>query len=215
MKVLLTLALAALTLPLAAQVGVNQPAPEQALDVNGKVRLGDDATAPTAGTLRYNAADGRFEGHDGSDWTDLGAAAAGALPTGPTPVTGYASPPTNGLVLPANFLRAVDRSPFTQVPAGKILVITSINVIDAGANPGLRYDLTAGPRRTLGQTPSRTLGYTLQGVTGNSHHVDGALAPLIVAYAGEYLNVLRGPVSGTAAQADLQFRGFLVDDLEY
>lgn len=49
-----------------AQVGVNNDMPEQALDVNGKIKLGDDATTPTEGTIRYNSATKTFEGFDGT-----------------------------------------------------------------------------------------------------------------------------------------------------
>lgn len=50
-------------LSMSSQVGVNNPTPEQALDVNGKVKLTDDTTAPTAGTIRYDATSSDFEGY--------------------------------------------------------------------------------------------------------------------------------------------------------
>lgn len=43
--------------------------PVETLDVNGAIRIGDSSNA-SAGTLRYS--DGSFEGHDGSQWLNLG-----------------------------------------------------------------------------------------------------------------------------------------------
>lgn len=54
-----------------AQVGVNNPNPEQALDVEGKVKVGDDATPPDAGTIRYNSTEQDFEGHNGTEYLSL------------------------------------------------------------------------------------------------------------------------------------------------
>ncbi|OAV44063.1 hypothetical protein [Lewinella sp. 4G2] len=65
-----TLLLTVLT-GLSAQVGVNNPNPEQALDVNGKIKLTDDNVTPEAGTIRYNTSEGDFEGHNGSEYISL------------------------------------------------------------------------------------------------------------------------------------------------
>ena len=58
-------------LPLFAQIGINNDLPEQALDVNGKIKVGDDATTPTEGTVRYNSATKTFEGYDGTEWVSM------------------------------------------------------------------------------------------------------------------------------------------------
>jgi hypothetical protein len=50
------------------KVGVQTAAPMQALDVNGKLKLGNDNTAPIAGTIRWNADTNDFEGYNGTDW---------------------------------------------------------------------------------------------------------------------------------------------------
>jgi len=75
-----------------AQVGVNTDMPEQALDVNGKLAIGDDNEAPTEGTLRYNATDQVFEGFDGTEWTSLtnepNLSNGGSIPAGAIPVYG-------------------------------------------------------------------------------------------------------------------------------
>lgn len=56
---------------IAQKVGIGTNSPTQTFDVNGKVKIGDDATTPTAGTVRWNAARNDFEGFDGTRWKSL------------------------------------------------------------------------------------------------------------------------------------------------
>lgn len=56
---------------LTAQVGVNNNNPQQALDVNGKIKVGNDGTTPDPGTIRFNSSEDDFEGHNGSEWQSL------------------------------------------------------------------------------------------------------------------------------------------------
>ena len=60
MRILFYLLLLTLSTSLTAQVGVNNPKPQQALDVDGKIKLTDDATVPTDGTVRYNNPEGTW-----------------------------------------------------------------------------------------------------------------------------------------------------------
>jgi len=41
------------------------------LSVNGRIKLGDDTTTPTAGSVRWNSASKDFEGFDGEQWISL------------------------------------------------------------------------------------------------------------------------------------------------
>ena len=50
------------------KVGVNTSSPSQTMDVSGKLKLGDDTTAPQAGTIRWNATTNDFEGYNGQAW---------------------------------------------------------------------------------------------------------------------------------------------------
>ena len=50
-------------------VGIGTPNPSQKLDVDGKIEVGDDATAATAGAIRWSGTN--FEGYDGSLWNAL------------------------------------------------------------------------------------------------------------------------------------------------
>ncbi|MBK9736234.1 MAG: hypothetical protein IPO92_15245 [Saprospiraceae bacterium] len=40
---------------MAQNVGINSPAPQEKLDVNGKIKVGDDTTISSAGAIRFNA----------------------------------------------------------------------------------------------------------------------------------------------------------------
>ncbi len=50
------------------KVGVNTTMPSQTMHVAGKLKLGDDTTAPQAGTARWNATSSDFEGYNGTEW---------------------------------------------------------------------------------------------------------------------------------------------------
>lgn len=55
----------------AGKIGVGTSTPDQALEVNGGIKIGDVATG-TEGTIRYDGTFNTFEGYDGSDWITLG-----------------------------------------------------------------------------------------------------------------------------------------------
>lgn len=47
-------------------IGISQPL--QKLSIFGKIQIADDGLAPTAGSLRYNSSNQKFEGYDGASW---------------------------------------------------------------------------------------------------------------------------------------------------
>lgn len=49
-------------------VGVGTNTPNQKLEVNGKIKIADDAIAPVAGNIRYNSTTNDFEGFNGTVW---------------------------------------------------------------------------------------------------------------------------------------------------
>jgi hypothetical protein len=55
----------------AQNVGIKTETPEQTLDVNGKIKIGDDNALPVAGTVRFNTATNDFEGYTGTEWKSL------------------------------------------------------------------------------------------------------------------------------------------------
>lgn len=57
--------------PALSKVGINTTVPGQMLQVNGKLKLGDDLVSPDAGTIRWNSINKDFEGYDGTQWLSL------------------------------------------------------------------------------------------------------------------------------------------------
>lgn len=55
----------------AQNVGISTTTPSQKLDVNGKIKIGNDAAVATAGTIRYNEVMQDFEGFNGVEWKSL------------------------------------------------------------------------------------------------------------------------------------------------
>jgi hypothetical protein len=51
-----------------SNVGINTETPDAALDINGTVKIANDANTPTAGMMRYNEDLQDFEGFDGMKW---------------------------------------------------------------------------------------------------------------------------------------------------
>jgi hypothetical protein len=54
------------------ETGFGTTNPSQRVHVNGKLKIGDDAKAPSEGTIRYNSTNNSFEGYDGTKWINLG-----------------------------------------------------------------------------------------------------------------------------------------------
>jgi len=54
------------------ETGFGTTNPNQKVHINGKLKIGDDAKAPTEGTMRYNSVKKSFEGYDGTKWINLG-----------------------------------------------------------------------------------------------------------------------------------------------
>ena len=202
---------------LGAQVGVNNPNPTQALDVAGKIKLADDGTAPSAGTIRYEAGEAEFQGYDGTAWTAFNAAqAGGALPSAAVPVFGRYNalfPREEGTV---SFYNPVTASNFSAVPAGKTLIVTAAWV---GPNffsiTSLRYNVGVYPSTSAtGLTGSNfRLNFNLLGDVRDTRVLESSLAPVTVVAGGRYLLVAASPQN--EGIVEVYVRGFLVDDLTY
>ncbi|MES2774062.1 MAG: FG-GAP repeat protein [Bacteroidota bacterium] len=55
----------------AQNLGIGTSSPGQKLHVNGKIKVADDATTPSAGTIRWNSTSQDFEGFNGTQWLSL------------------------------------------------------------------------------------------------------------------------------------------------
>ena len=203
-------------LPLAvlAQVGVNTSQPKQALDVNGKVGIGDDAKSPTAGTLRYNQSQDDFEGFDGKDWKSFTESSSDGLPgTQPEYITARSSNLSPGNVITIYFETREDNDRISTPGSGQYFLVTSINVMpNFFTFTAHRYALSFSP------SSSPNSGF---GDLDNSFRMTGNLSqqnfitsqtPILVIGPGEYLRVEAS--SANEAVVNLDLRGYLVNGLK-
>lgn len=56
----------------AQNVGINRSAPQQQLDVNGKLKISDDTLPAQPGTIRFDSMTQAFQGFDGYQWINFG-----------------------------------------------------------------------------------------------------------------------------------------------
>lgn len=215
-----SLALVIISTAASAQVGINNPSPQQTLDVKGKIALSDDRTPPTAGTLRYNASEEAFEGYNGAKWSRLTnipqTAGSGSLPEGAIPVYGV----TNGITADGeveNFpINYGDGSVSTDVvPENTYLLVTWINVRDNDINPTetTRVLAIVAPRTSASAFPTVSRGLYMSGTLPDMIWTQSSLSPLIICRPGERL-----AASNSQSSEDfinVEFRGFLVPDLDY
>ncbi|WP_020571583.1 hypothetical protein [Neolewinella persica] len=203
MKYLLLLLLSTFFLSnLPAQVGINNPVPSQALDVGGKIKVGDDQIAPVAGTIRYNRVAKTFEGYDGTEWSVFN----------PDPEDGGGNVPASGTVVMSlevfnsgqgrtATLRGTDGSaPFTTVPAGRTLYITSVI---ASSNFESTYSISLLPH-----DGSQSMGYQQiilnSSSLGESIILNDAGGHLMIVPAGGKIDLI---TFGTRSKVHI--RGFL------
>ena len=200
-----------LALSLTAQVGVNNTTPEQALDVNGKIKLTDDATAPSAGTLRYNDADGDFEGYNGSEWKSL--TTAGAGPSNPVAYHGRTTGVAQGNTADVTFTPWESGSTFTVVPAGKYFLVTSLEYHANGlGNDDLLIKAFIYVRTSSnGIVTSLTFDGPASSLTPRIASRDN---PLVILRPGDRLQ-LNHVITSDKNFIELRARGFLVDDLDF
>ena len=208
----------------AAQVGVDNADPEQTLDVGGKVKIADDATAPTDGTIRYNEADGTFEGYADGQWEVLNQS---ALPDQPMPVTlaMFNTLPsttyedidfldTHGN--PILFLSNIDGNP-RAVPPGYLLVIDMIEVMGMARNADEQFRVNIVASRA-DETPEAGRVNPQVYVSGSSKGGNVTLgsgrAPIIVVEEGQQLVLLNDSPPSNTDGIRMIATGFLVQDLD-
>lgn len=174
---------------LTAQVGVNNPNPEQSLDVNGKVKVSDDATPPTDGTIRYDASSESFEGYAGGQWQAFN---ENSIPENVEEVVVYAFnlPPAGGSDVSANWTTNVEviNPEFGNfissfIPDGKIFVVDHITVTGRDAQPDEFFYVGIAGGLTNGSTVSTIRNPRIY-VSGNtstgSQELVAGRAPLLI-----------------------------------
>ncbi|RXJ44455.1 hypothetical protein ESZ48_17470 [Gelidibacter gilvus] len=201
---------------MSAQVGVNNPTPEQALDVNGKVKITNDDTAPTAGTMRYDATSSDFEGYNGSQWNSFTQSRSSGLPSNPVPIHGFSDTSSaNGGRSSIEFRRWDNPlSVFTDVPSGKYLIITSID-FHAGsyAEDNAIYSVQVQPLNPTGIPNFYSDGGMWLSSKGdlNAMSRSSAQSPLFILSPEQRFSV----ANSTSYPIYMSVRGFIVDDLNY
>ncbi|MDF1699263.1 MAG: hypothetical protein P1U56_25635 [Saprospiraceae bacterium] len=111
------------------ETGFGTNNPNQKVHINGKLKIGDDAKAPTEGTIRFNSTNNRFEGYNGSKWINLG----GSSPYG---VQGTFNLPNSSFSV--NVDGAIS---FFKAVEGKVLIKSSETIITG-------YDTSFPPNPT-------------------------------------------------------------------
>ena len=226
-RILTTSLLFAVTFSLGAQVGVNNPNPSQALDVNGKIQVSDDNTAPEKGTIRFNDTTDEFEGYDGTEWKILSLEKSSGAPSDPIAYTGRTvnsvignnsgnATPTDCRLFQTGDLQPGAPSNFITVPPGKHFLVTMLWVEDNGitnqGNADDLYDVTISAPEVGSQTRSAN-SVRLVGRVGDSKFLIGDQTnPIIIMRPGDRFRIFN---ESTDTRVNINVRGFLVDALDF
>ena len=116
MKIIILLISVLFSLNIFAQVGINTDTPDQALDVEGKIEIADDANTATEGSIRYNTTTDDFEGYDGINWFSLTGRNEEAKVTSPNdtenPYINWTLNPDNTVTFQVDFDQPMDPASF-------------------------------------------------------------------------------------------------------
>lgn len=193
-----------------AQVGINTDMPEQALDVNGKIKIGNDGTTPTEGTFRYGST-GDFEGFTAEGWQSFTqGSSASIIPGDVQPVTSKMTV-SPGNTNDATLYNAFTLTSYTTVPSNSYFMVTSIIVTSNNLGTTGRHFLSIGPRTGTG-LPISYRSIDLYGErTGNSQIIQDPYGFLAIIRPGEKFAILNSGSSDYTV--DLTIRGyFLIPD---
>lgn len=197
-----------------AQVGINTETPNQMLSVNGKVELGDDAVAPTEGTLRFNAAETDFEGYAGGEWQSM--TGRSFFPKNAVPYYGFLHfPPGPGQIVNIIFaIDPIDLENWQTVPTNKYLIITSVTLQpnDLYPNDPVQF-LKIGPKSPYGNFPDLNRAILVAVKAHQINRLVGENGFLFILHPGEKL-VLQNYQSNSQIWT-ASVTAFLVDDLEF
>ena len=202
--------LLAMPIGLSAQVGVNTETPKQALDVNGKLQIGDDETRPTPGTLRFDGANGDFQGYDGSGWKSLTKPATSGPAFSPGRlITAYSSNIVPGNVIFVGFDLRTDNSYLTTPGEGEYFLITVINVVPnqftfAAHRYALSFAVSNASTSNSGDVDN---GFRMTGNLAQQNCITSE-TPILVVGPGQYLRIEASAVNEAVVNVNL--RGYWV-----
>lgn len=202
-----------------SQVGINTNTPQQALDVNGRIQVGDDPTAAdTEGALKYNQTTNNLEGYAQGQWQSL--TGGSNVPTGAELVVCRITDLDNdSSAFAATFTNKDGVAVVnTAVPSGKFLLITHISL-----TPVSLFDFdTEEPFYSLRfqfGTFSNRLDVSGKYTGGTLYQNQAGYSPIAVVDSGQSLQITNFLLSSGFEQfdagLDVFITGFLVDDLNF
>jgi len=205
----LLIALSIFSPTLSAQVGVNNSTPEQALDVEGKMKVSDDATAPSAGTIRYNDIERDFEGHDGTEWQSF--TTNSMLPDGIQAVQYFEfGLPNNNTWTFADqgLIQDTDFSAQLTIPAGKFFVVDKV-IVTPTTNTAGSYYVGIRQSNEAGNGFNPQVFFRMSGP--ENAEATANRTPLLVIRAGNRFQLFNSTTS--PGNVRFQVYGFYVDEV--
>ena len=191
-----------------AQVGVNNDDREQTLDAGGKLKIADDGTTPTAGTMRYNSGDNSFEGYNGTAWEDL-SPVSNVAPSVAYVQHYYFALAANGIwTIPSESISYDLNSAVDVVPAGKFMVVDKIVVTPRNDVAGSYY---CGIRQATGGETFNPFVFIRIADGGESYEMTANRSPLLVITEGRSIQFWNS--SSSPGPVRVQIYTMLVDDL--
>tara|TARA_R110002049_G_scaffold95397_1_gene234253 strand:- start:121 stop:777 length:657 start_codon:yes stop_codon:yes gene_type:complete len=195
-----------------SQVGINTDSPSQALDVNGKVKIGNDGSTPSAGTIRYNNTENDYEGYNGSQWNSLTNQNFGPLPSNPIPIYAF-----KNIIQPASqadiSFRDWDGNVYNTPPIGKRFIVTGIypspnNGLATNNYYALSFSVYNASDNLIIGTNIRISGYD-----NETRTLTGDQSPILVINEDQTMKAFN--YGSSEITMSVSIRGFMVDDLKY
>ncbi|WP_158848930.1 hypothetical protein [Algibacter sp. L1A34] len=219
MKTLLSTIFAFLMiLSMYSQVGVDNPNPEQALDINGKLKITDDTNAPTAGTIRYTAVSEDFEGYNGTERKSLTEQKSSGTPSDPVAYYGRSNPVFVGNTIGNPGLVTLQSwesstTTFSTVSAGKFFLVTRIQAQDNNLTTTFeRIDCGVYAQGNSLRTSSlvKMVGSNRELVTLSGDQSN----PLLILRPGDRIAIFNNNVASQTT-INVLIHGFLVNQLDF
>tara|TARA_R110002049_G_scaffold95397_1_gene234256 strand:- start:2532 stop:3170 length:639 start_codon:yes stop_codon:yes gene_type:complete len=187
------------TFNISAQVGINTDTPSQALDINGKIEIGDDAATPTEGTIRYNSTTKGFEGYNGTNWVAFDNTIEYAFKiTNPSSydINFFTVPPFTNIVFDnGNCVKEIGTSYYFVAPvSGRYQLNLTLNLSHMTELGGLLVQFD----KVLNGSPSTIRRY-VHSTIGRSSYETFSMSPLFDLVAGEQIRIWLGN-NGSSSQ---------------
>ncbi len=207
MKLIHFIALLILTSGAWSQVGINNTNPNQALDVNGKVKIGNDGVTPTEGTLRYGTT-GDFEGYTSGGWRSFTQSSSSIIPGDIIPIIASSTISPN-VTQDLTLYDAFTLNSYVNIPSGKYFMVTSIVVSSNTTGTTGVHALSIGPRVST-PYPISYRSLDLKGDRATSSQtVSDPYGFLVIIRPGEKFSIYNS--NNSNYPVDITVRGFILD----